>query len=111
MDFSWGFQVNLSSGRRSRNLRVMGAWISDSASSDFAMDIVILLFDFHFELVKAKADPSLPHPNGPKPGSSGTRFARDDKIAGTRRLSRQRAQAGFISQRTRDGKPSPALLD
>jgi hypothetical protein len=24
------------------------------------MDIVILLFDFHFELVRAKADPSLP---------------------------------------------------
>jgi hypothetical protein len=36
------------------------------------MDIVILLFDFHFELVKAKADPSLPHPNEPKPGWSGT---------------------------------------
>src|SRR5215470_8882114 len=39
MDFSCGFQLYFSSGRRSMNLRVMGAWISNSASSDCAIDI------------------------------------------------------------------------
>src|SRR5712691_2055697 len=75
----------------------MGAWISNSASSDFAMDIVILLFViFTSNSFRQKRIP---------------RCARDDKIAGTRRLSDERAQAGFISRRTRDGKPPSALLD
>src|ERR1039458_2344135 len=38
MDFSWGFQVSLSSGRRSRKRRVMGACVSNSASMDWARD-------------------------------------------------------------------------
>jgi hypothetical protein len=55
MDFSCGFQVSLSSGRRSRNFLVIGAWISNSARSDFAIDILILLFVL---ATSEKADPS-----------------------------------------------------
>ena len=33
---------------------------------------------------KEKADPSLPHPSEPKPGSLGTPFARDDNKEGGR---------------------------
>src|SRR5580704_13673266 len=40
MDFSCGFQVNLSAGRRSRNLRVMGAWLSNSAKNSVEMGMV-----------------------------------------------------------------------
>src|SRR5260370_37403545 len=44
MDFPCGFQVNRFSGKRSRNLRVMGACSSNSASKDCASDITILLW-------------------------------------------------------------------
>src|ERR1700730_14555112 len=43
MDFSCGFQVNRSSGKRSRNLRVIGACASNSANIDSASNIAILL--------------------------------------------------------------------
>jgi hypothetical protein len=43
MDFVCGFQVNLSSGSRSRNFLVIGACTSNSARNDCAMVIVILL--------------------------------------------------------------------
>src|SRR5580658_3215825 len=41
-DFWWGFQVSLSAGTRSRNLRVMGACISNSARKSLAMDTIDL---------------------------------------------------------------------
>src|ERR1700751_264893 len=43
IDFSCGFQLNLSSGKRSRNLRVTGACVSNSANIFSASDIVDLL--------------------------------------------------------------------
>ena len=39
MDFSCGFQVNRSSGSRTRNFRVTGACASNSASSDSAIEL------------------------------------------------------------------------
>src|SRR3984893_3215308 len=43
IDFSCGFQVNRSSGKRSRNFRVIGACASNSANMDSASDISVFL--------------------------------------------------------------------
>src|SRR5215510_7069303 len=51
----------LSSGRRSMNLRVMGAWISNSARSVPAMDITVLLFVRSATVEGKKADPADSH--------------------------------------------------